>query len=433
MRGCAKCRFSTIIAPMSASARHVAVIGAGIVGASCAAWLQRKGLTVTLIERDAPGEATSFGNAGSMSPSAVTPVAMPGMLRQIPAWLTDPLGPLTVKAWYLPFALPWLIRFLAHANRDDLWRCSQALRPLLEPVFECYEPIVANAQAQGLIRREGVLYAYDSAAEFRASSPAEDVRRKLGAVLQEVCAADIQRLAPGLSPAFRWGSYGPENGYTVNPHRLTRLLAERVVTDGGQLLKAQVRGIEPRHDCVRLRLARQGGADQLAADAVVVAAGVWSGALAAALGDRVPLQSQRGYHVTVANSGVRTTRIVNWVRRRVFSTPMEPGLRFAGTVEIAGLKAAPSWERAERLLQLGKQMFPDMDTSSVSRWMGHRPCLPDSLPVIGASPRAKNVFYAFGHGHLGMCSAAPTARSIAELVAGESPQIDLKPFRADRF
>lgn len=418
---------------MTAPARHVAVIGAGIVGASCAAWLQRKGLAVTLIERDAPGEATSFGNAGSMSPTALTPVAMPGMLRQISGWLTDPLGPLTVKAWYLPFALPWLIRFLAHANRDDLWRCSQALRPLLAPVFECYEPIVANAQVQGLIRREGVLYAYDSEAEFRASSPAEDVRRKLGAVLEDVTAADMQRLAPGLSPAFRWGTYGPENGYTINPHKLTRSLAERVLHDGGKLVKAEVGRIEPLNGTVRLRLTREGQADEIAADAVVVAAGVWSGPLAASVGDRVPLESQRGYHVTVANSGVRTTRIVNWVRRRVFSTPMEPGLRFAGTVEIAGLKAAPSWERADRLLQLGKQMFPDMNTSSVSRWMGHRPCLPDSLPVIGASPRAKNVFYAFGHGHIGMCSAAGTARTIAELVAGETPQIDIRPFRAQRF
>lgn len=182
-----------------------------------------------------------------------------------------------------------------------------------------------------------------------------------------------------------------------------------------------------------IELTRQGALDEIAADSVVVAAGAWSHHLAARVGDRVPLESQRGYHVTVANHGLKVNRMVNWVRRRVFSSPMEPGMRFAGTVEIAGLDAAPNWKRADALLTHGKRMFPDMDTSSVSRWMGHRPCLPDSLPVIGASPRAPNVFYAFGHGHIGMCSASGTARTIAELLAGEKPQIDISPFRADRF
>jgi len=415
------------------SSKQVVVIGAGIVGACCAAWLQRKDMSVTLVDRAAPGEATSFGNAGSISPTAVMPVATPGMIKQIPGWLMDPLGPLTVRPSYLPRALPWLIRFLACANREAMWRSAKALRPLLAPVFECYEPIVRNAKAQDLIRREGIIYVYDSEADFRAAKPGEDLRRKFGAVLEDVSATDIQRMAPGVSSDFRWGTYAPENGYTLNPHRLTRMIADQVVADGGRFVCAEARGLKSGKGQVVIELLRQGAAERIAADSVVVAAGAWSHQLAARVGDRVPLESQRGYHVTVANSGLKLNRMVNWVRRRVFSSPMEPGMRFAGTVEIAGLGAPPNWARADVLLRHGMRMFPDMDTSNVSRWMGHRPCLPDSLPVIGASPHAPSVFYAFGHGHIGMCSAPGTARTVAELIAGENPQIDVSPFRADRF
>lgn len=413
--------------------KHVAVIGAGIVGASCAAWLQKKGMTVTLIERNAPGEGTSFGNAGSLSPTAVTPVAVPGMIRQIPGWLMDPLGPLRVDPNYLFKALPWLVRFLKLANREDMQRCAGALRPLLAPVFDAYEPIVRRAEAQELIKREGIVYVYDSEAAFLAAKPAENDRRKLGAVLEDLSRMEIERFAPELAPEFRWGTFAPENGFTINPHRLTQLLAKSVADHGGTPIKAEAGDLIPRADGVTIKLERDGQPDELAADAVVVAAGAWSHFLAARVGDKVPLESQRGYHVTVAGAGLSVNRMVNWVSRRVFTTPMETGMRFAGTVEIAGLDAPPNWERADRLLELGRKMYPAMNTANISRWMGHRPCLPDSLPVIGASPRAKNVFYAFGHGHIGMCSASGTARSIAELIAGETPQVDLAPFRADRF
>jgi len=414
--------------------RNVAVVGAGIVGACCAGWLQRKGLDVTLVERDSPGMATSSGNAGSLSPAAVLPVAMPGMFKDIPGWLMDPLGPLTVRWSYLPRALPWLLRFLRCANTEAMWRTGNAMRPLLRDLYECYEPLVKSAKVEDLIRRAGTLYVYESQAGFAASKAAEQMRRKVGAVIEDVTPADIQRLAPGLADEFRWGTFAPENGFTLNPHRLTQAIANQVVADGGKLLKANIRDIEVRGDGgVVLRAGTEGAVDEIEADAVVVAAGAWSHFLAGRLGDRVPLETQRGYHVTVANPGVSPTLVVNWVRPRVFASPMEMGMRFAGTVEIAGLDAAPNWQRADALLAHGRRMYPGMDTSEVTRWMGHRPCLPDSLPVIGSSPRARNVFYAFGHGHVGMCGASGTGRTIAELVAGEPPQIDISPFRPDRF
>lgn len=410
--------------------RNVVVVGAGIVGACCAGWLQRKGMSVTLVEQDAPGEATSSGNAGSLSPTAVLPVAMPGMLWQIPGWLLDPLGPLVVRWSYLPKALPWLWRFIRCANVDQMWRTANALRPLLAPIFECYEPLLKNAKAENLIRREGCLYVYDSEEGFRASRQGENMRRKLGAVLEDLTESDIRRMEPALAPSFKWASYAPQNGFTIDPRRLTRAIADQVVADGGRMVRTEARAIETR---------RGGGVvvrtsgEELAADAVVVAAGAWSHRLAASVGDRIPLETQRGYHVTVANHGLPTKRMVNWVHRRLYATPMEMGMRFAGTVEIAGLDAEPNWARADALLDLAKRMYPDINASQVTRWMGHRPCLPDSIPVIGPSPRAPGVFYAFGNGHVGMCGAPGTGRTIAELVAGETPQIDITPFRADRF
>ncbi|MBI3376643.1 MAG: FAD-dependent oxidoreductase [Betaproteobacteria bacterium] len=410
--------------------RKVAVIGAGIVGVCCAGWLQRKGFSVTLIDRDGPGEGTSFGNAGSLSPSAVLPVAMPGMLKQVPGWLLDPLGPLTIRWSYLPRAAPWLWRFLRCANEAQMWHTAHAMRGLLTPMFECYEPLIRNAHAEDLVRREGCLYVYDSEETFRAGKPMQDLRRKLGAVLEDLTESDIQRLEPALSRKFRWGIYAPANGLTVNPHRLTRTLAEQVVADGGRLLRAEISDIEVGGDGAKI-IRTPAGADT--ADVVVIAAGAWSHRLAARFGDRIPLETQRGYHVTMAKPGVKAQRMVNWVRRRVFATPMEMGLRVAGTVEIAGLEAAPNWRRAEILLGLAKEMYPDLDTSESTHWMGHRPCLPDSLPVIGPSPRAAGIFYAFGHQHVGMCGAPGTGRTIAELVNGEKPQIDIEAFRADRF
>lgn len=410
--------------------RHVVVIGAGIVGACSAAWLQRKGLQVTLIDRSEPGEETSSGNAGSVSPTAVLPVSMPGMFRQIPGWLLDPLGPLAIRWSYLPRAAPWLLRFLRCGTRNQMWRTANGMRGLLAPVFECYAPLLERANAGDLIRREGCLYVYDSKEAFEADRPMQDLRRKVGARLEDIGERDIRLLEPGLSPKFRWGIYAPENGMTINPQRLTKMIAAQVARDGGRLIRSEVRSIEPRTG--RRKVIRMSEGEETA-DAVVIAAGAWSGRLAAQLGDKVPLESQRGYHVTMADPAVTAHRMINWVRRRIFATPMEMGLRLAGTVEFAGLKAEPNWRRADILIEAAKEMYPDLNISKATRWMGHRPCLPDSLPVIGPSPRAPGIFYAFGHGHVGMCGAPGTGRTIAELVAGERPQIDIEPFRVDRF
>lgn len=410
---------------------HLAVIGNGIVGTACAAWLQRDGHRVTFIDPKEPGEATSFGNAGSLSPSACLPVGMPGMWKKVPGWLLDPLGPLTIRWAYAPIVLPWLLRFVGHSKPAEVVRIATALRGLLAPIFECYEPLLQRANASGLVRRTGCLYVYSSAEAARQWQWGMALRRSLGVEMRDVGQDELEALEPDLKGRFRFGILAPENGSTLDPSALTKALFAQCVKDGATVKRRRVARLQRTGDCVTGIVLDDG--ETLACDGVVVASGAWSGALAADLGARVPLETQRGYHVTVRSNNLALRHTVMAVEYNIMVNPMQMGLRLAGTVEFAGLHAAPNFARADGLLEKGREMFPHLDTSDTTQWMGHRPCMPDSLPVIDRVPRMQNAWLAFGHGHIGMCAAASTGREIANLVAGRPPEIDLAPFAATRF
>lgn len=415
---------------MTGQSGHVTIIGAGIVGVSCAAFLQRQGYGVTIIDRLEPGLGTSFGNAGSVSPSAILPVAMPGMMKKIPRWLLDPLGPLTICWSYLPFVMPWLLRFLRHASRDECVRVATAMRSLMETVFDDYSEILEGDTFRHLIRRNGCLYVYDSRQELASAKWSLDLRRKLGAQMEEIGESDIRQLEPALNRRFQHGIFAPDNGSTIDPHLLVRAIADQVRANGGTILQAEVKDVEigPQGP-----VALQTTQGRIPVDRLVLAAGAWSGKLARKLGSKVPLETQRGYHVTYAQPDIEVSRTVMWNTRSVFVNPMDCGLRIAGTVELAGLEAAPNYARANRLTEIAVEMFPDLNTAKTSKWMGHRPCLPDSLPVIDRSPRYQNTVFAFGHQHVGICSGGPTGRHVANLVSGRPATIDLSPFSANRF
>ncbi|MCJ0765525.1 NAD(P)/FAD-dependent oxidoreductase [Variovorax terrae] len=410
---------------------HIAVIGTGVVGVCSAAWLQRDGHQVTFIDPLEAGEACSFGNAGSLSPSACLPVGMPGMWKRVPRWLLDPLGPLTVRWQHAPLVLPWLLRMLRHSSREEVTRIAGALRSLLAPIFECYEPLLARAGAQALVQRSGCLYVYSSRAVAAQWQWGMDLRRSLGVRLLDVERDELESLEPELKGRFRFGILAPENGATLDPSALVKALHAQCLADGAQSLRRRASGFEFQGR--RVSAVQIEGGEALPVDGVVVAAGAWSRPLAAALGARVPLETQRGYHVTVRSANLQLRHTVMAVEHNLMVNPMAMGLRLAGTVEFAGLRAAPDYARADALLAQGRTLFPRLDTSEVTRWMGHRPCLPDSLPVIGAARGADNAWLAFGHGHMGMCMGASTGREIAHLAAGRPAQVDLAPFRPDRF
>lgn len=410
---------------------HIAVIGTGIVGACSAAWLQRDGHQITFVDPLEPGEACSFGNAGSLSPSACLPVGMPGMWRKVPKWLLDPLGPLTVRTGYLPRVLPWLVQMLRHSTPQEVTRIATALQTLLRPIFDCYGPLLDHAQANELVRRTGCLYVYSSREAAAQWKWGMDLRRSLGVNLVDVEREELEELEPDLKGQFRFGILAPDNGSTLDPSQLVKALVRQALRDGARHDHRSVTGFE--REGRRVTGLRLDSGEPLAVDGVVIAAGAWSGALAAQLGDRVPLETQRGYHVTVRSSNLKLRHTVMASEANLMINPMAMGLRLAGTVEFAGLRPAPNYERAQALLRQGLRLFPHLDTSEVTQWMGHRPCMPDSLPVIDRSRGADNAWMAFGHGHMGMCMGATTGREVAHLVAGRATQVDLAPFRASRF
>ncbi|MCC7048536.1 MAG: FAD-dependent oxidoreductase [Alphaproteobacteria bacterium] len=411
--------------------QNVTVIGAGIVGISCASYLQRDGHQVTVIDRVPPGEGCSFGNAGGMSPGSCVPVAMPGMAKQIPQWLMDPLGPLSIRWSYLLPALPWLIRFLRAGRREEVERIADGIRALLDGVFPNYAPLLKAAGAEHLVHsRAGQMYVWRTEAAFNGDQYGLKLRRDRGITVEVLDKHELRQREPALAPIFEKGVVFPQHGHCSNPFRLVQTLAEHFQRSGGTILKREVTGF-----------ARDGGrvtgvatdAGEVKSDNVVIAAGAWSARLAKQLGAHVPLEAQRGYHVTVADPGVGPRINVMWADAKFMATPMEMGLRFAGTVELAGLEAAPDYRRARKLLELGKTMYPGLKDAKVTEWMGHRPCTPDTLPVIDFAPGRKDVVFAFGHGHTGLSGASTTGKLVAEMIAGAKPSIDLTPYSATRF
>jgi D-amino-acid dehydrogenase len=415
-------------------AKRVGVIGAGMVGVCAASWLQRDGHSVFLVEAAEPGRGASFGNAGCLNGSSVTPVAMPGVIRNVPRWLFDPLGPLSLRWTYLPAIAPWLVRFFRAGTPEKVRATARALRPLVGPTLEALQPLVSAAGAEDLVHRLGHLYVYRSAESLEKDRLAWELRRENGVEIDEFDADELRQLEPALSRDYVRGVLVRENGHTSNPLALVERLLEHVIRSGGELVRARAHGFRLE----RRRLAAiETDIGELAADAAVVCAGAYSKPLVAALGDKVPLETERGYHLMIRDPEAMPRIPTADADGKFVATPMDTGLRFAGTVELAGLAAPPDWRRARILLDQGRRMLPGLAAwhpeERISVWMGHRPSLPDSLPVLGPSRTTPDVVYAFGHGHVGMTAAPMTGKIVADLVSGRPVSIDIAPFSAGRF
>ncbi len=411
-------------------AKNIIVIGAGVVGMATASCLRRDGFDVTVVDMRPPGEYCSTGNAGILSPGSCVPFGLPGNLRKVPGWLLDPLGPLTIKPGYFLRALPWLMRFQAASRINRIDPIADALRALLRQTLDAWEPLAQWAGVPDIIRRTGYLVVYESEQAFRGDALAWKIRRDRGVVCTDLDAARIRELEPALRGIYARGMFLPEQGFVANPLRLTQALAAQFQRDGGKILQRKVLDLETGAGGPSALMTDAG---RLPVETLVVCAGVHSNEFSTKLGSRVPLESQRGYHVHYENPAVTLARPVMSGEGKFFATPMETGLRIAGAVEFAGTEAAPDYARADALEVQAARMLPDLAGSNVTQWMGHRPCMPDSLPVIGRSPHFANVYFAFGHGHVGLCGGAPTARIIADLIADRKPDIDIAPYRVDRF
>ena len=412
------------------AARSVAVIGAGIVGTVAACFLRREGHEVTLYERDAPGSGASFGNSGVISPAAVMPVAMPGLVKKVPRWLLDETGPLYLDWRELPRLVPWLIAFLRAGREDRVRAISAALATLNGPTLDLLMPLLHEAGLDALVQRKGMLYVDPVGQESVGERLAVSLQRAAGHTVEVLDAGGLRDLEPALAPGFTKGVFVPAAGHTVDPYRLVTGLAEHFERQGGTFTRACVDRIVAT---ARDRAAVEAGGKIRDYDAVVVAAGVWSKSLVAGLGYRVPLVAQRGYHVTFTNPGVALSRVVLPVSHPATIVPMAMGIRIGGTVEFAREDRPANNRRAEALCRHAKATFPALDIGERTTWMGERPCTPDSLPVLGRAPRHPAVLFAFGHGHQGVIGASKTAEAIADLVADRPPSLDLAPFGVERF
>lgn len=408
---------------------RIVVIGGGIVGL-CVAWhLARRGLRPIVLDAHR-AHAASSGNAGAISHGSVAPLAMPGVLRQVPKMLMDPAGALHIPLRYWLRAAPWLLRFVASARTTQVEAAANALGALFFGTLERHREILLAEGATDLIREAGQMYLYRDDAQMAKDGASLDLRRRHGLRMEVLDRAALAALEPAVAPAYTRAVLLPDHGSCVNPARLAEVVAAGVRRMGGEIREAEVRSI-------RLDGRRASGVETEAgvipADQVVLAAGAWSARLLAPLGIKVPLETQRGYHMMLPDAGVTPGRVLSPADRKVFISPMENGLRVAGSVEIAGLDAPPNETRARLLLADLRAVFPDVRTDGATSWMGHRPCLPDSVPVLGPLKTWDGIWCAFGHGHLGLTGSAPTGALIGAAIAGEKPNFDFAPFSAERF
>jgi D-amino-acid dehydrogenase len=411
-------------------ARHVTVVGAGIVGTCCALQLRLDGHEVTLVDEREPGTATSFGNAGILSSGSIMPYATPGLWKAAPGMLLDPLGPLMLSWRYLPRAAPWLLRYLAEGRTSRAHAVAAEMAPLTAAACDAHHSLMAAGDIEAeLIRRDGYLHVWREAKGFEQTALQRALMAEHGIACEVLDGDGIAALEPGLARDFRHGFHVAEGGFAVEPVALTQAYAAAFEARGGSILRQRVTGFEMADPGPR-RLVTDSAKHPL--DLLLLAAGAWSRPLLRELGLDAPLESERGYHLSLRpGEGVALSRPVVVGKPRYTLAPMRDGLRLTMGAEFGGLEAPPNYRRIHRLVADANRALPGLGDTVEREWMGHRPVLWDSKPAIGRSPHHDTVFYAFGHGHLGLTLGAVTARLIAELIGGQEPP--LAPFSLARF
>jgi D-amino-acid dehydrogenase len=410
--------------------RTVLVVGAGIVGVSAALWLLRGGHRVTLVDRSGPCERASFGNGGVLASCAVVPVTGPGLLRSLPRLLLDPDSPLFVNWRYVPKLAPYLARYLRACRAEETRRIATALLPLIGDSLEQHRALARGTPAERWLHGSDYLYVYPDRSAFAAEEFGWNVRRELGFTWREVGPDALRASAPLLSEKFSFGVRLADHGTISDPGRYVQDLARYAETNGARIVKADVTAMVLQAGRVTGVIA---GGERIAADAVVLATGAWSKQLAGSVGVAVPLESERGYHLELLEPSAMPTLPVMVAAGKFVITPMDGRIRIAGLVEFGGLQAGPNRKAFAHLERLAHATMPRLKWRATGIWMGHRPSPADSIPVIGPVPGAEGLFMAFGHHHVGLTAGPKTGRILAGLLGGERPNIDLAPYRPDRF
>ena len=393
------------------SGASVAVVGAGIIGACIAHALSKRGCEVALIDRDEPGRGCSYGNSGAISPGSVALVAMPGVLSSVPRMLLDAESPLFLPLAYLPQAMPWLLRFVACANPGRVEESAQKLAALHAGAVEKHVALSTEVGVPELILRRGHLHLYPDDASLAKDARGWRMREAYGYKFERVDRNGILALEPKVGPRYNVGVYLADHATILNPLRYVQAIVRVFAANGGRVKRGNVISVTPSAGG-RWKVDAEGASETF--DHVVVAAGAWSRRLLDPLGIKLPLESQRGYHVQFPGASEFVARTVVLADRKIFVTPMEEGLRVGGTVEIGGLERPPDLRRTAVLERIVRETFSGLEGIRPTTWMGHRPCMPDSVPVVGAAAARPGLWLAVGHGHLGMTDSVNTAQRIAD-------------------
>ncbi|MTI44911.1 D-amino-acid dehydrogenase [Roseibium hamelinense] len=409
---------------------EVHIIGAGVVGLATAAACVERGFKVTIVDREGVAAGASQGNAGAIAWTDVAPLASPGVWKKAASWLLDPLGPLAVRPAYAFQVVPWMVRFLAASSPDRVASSTKAIAALNAQAMPAWERLWRASGTHNQVRRDGCLEVFDRQADLEQARNGWAKQREHGIRVEKLTVSELRDLEPGFSGAVIGGALVPDWVQLDDPKTLCTSIANWLAARDVKFEAASVAQIREESGTVVLT-SDDGRTYQ--SDKAVIACGAWSKHLAAQLGDSVPLDTERGYNITLPEPGVEIRRFIMLPGHGFVLSHLSGGLRIGGAVEFGGLKLPPNWKRVDAMVTKAKRILPELNTGTGQRWMGFRPSMPDSLPVIGLSSAASNVAYAFGHAHHGLTQSAATGELVAQLLSGQSPELDLHPFRATRF
>lgn len=413
------------------SGDSITVIGNGIIGLCITRALVNDGHAVTVVSRDAIDKGTSTGNASGIAQAEIFPIAEPGLWKRVPGMLFDPLGPLHFRIAHIHKLIPWMYRFLRACRPDNQARGIAALAAIMQPALHDHHMMLDDIDGKHLLVGNGVLFVYRSVEARDHAAPEWRTREKFGIESFPLDRDGIRQHEPALGEEARAGYYSPNWAHYSDPKDLLDLLGSHLRTRGVNFLTGEVTHLEHANGHVSaIHLAD--GSRHLT-DRVVIAGGAWSGKLGKQLGEAFPIEADRGYNTTLPNPDVDLKKYVTFAEDSFVATPLSHGLRIGGAVEMGGLNAPPNFARSDALITLARRYLPDLKTEGGTRWMGHRPGTPDSIPVISKSRTCRNVLYAFGHGHLGLTLSPTTARLIADMIGGRDTGIDMTPYRIDRY
>ncbi|WP_192965906.1 NAD(P)/FAD-dependent oxidoreductase [Phycobacter azelaicus] len=411
------------------SGRHTVIVGAGIVGAATAIWLRRAGHEVTLLDKGEPGMGASYGNGCILASCAIVPVTTPGLLPKGPKYLMDPNFPLFMRWSYGPKLLPWLIKYLSHANDGDTRRISKGLSHVIGDSVEQHQALTAGTPAAKWVQESDYCFAYEDRAAFEADKYVWELRREAGFVPELIEGGEVQEKEPILAQNMKLLAVMKNHGYILNPGNYVRDLVALLEEMGGRFVQAEVKDFDLSGGRITAVDTDKG---RFECNEAVLATGVWSKPLMQKLGLTVPLEAERGYHIIFKNPSQTPNNPMMLASGKFVATAMDQGLRCAGVVEFGGLSEVKSKAPLALLRRKVRECFPQMVADSEEEWLGYRPAPTDSLPLIGEVGKT-GVFAAFGHHHVGLTGGAKTGRMVADMIAGRPSNIDMRPYEPNRF